>query len=123
MKKALLIFFLISGCQNNEADSPELLTKDAQQVGATSAVLEADIKEIGPVRPINFGFLWDVQEDITIAAASNKIISGSTSEPRTYSNKLDNLVPGTIYYYKSFAADAGYNHIYYGQMISFTTLP
>ena len=97
------MFCLLMGCQTNEANFPELLTRDAQQVGATSAVLEAEIKVIGPVRPISFGFLWGVQQDITIASAANKVVAGTASEPRTYSIKLDNLSPGTTYYYKSFA--------------------
>ena len=123
MKKFVLMFCLLMGCQTNEANFPELLTRDAQQVGATSAVLEAEIKVIGPVRPISFGFLWGVQQDITIASAANKVVAGTASEPRTYSIKLDNLSPGTTYYFKSFAANAGYTAIYYGQVVAFTTLP
>ena len=116
------MILLIIGCQNNEPDYPQVITKNEQQVGATSVVLEAEVKDVGPVRPINFGFLWDVNQDVTIAFA-NKVVSGQTSEPRTYSIKLDNLTPGTKYYFRSFAANEEYTSIYYGEVLSFTTLP
>ena len=122
MKKYIFWMLLIS-CQSNEADAPELITKDAQQIGATSAVLEAEITEVGPVRPINYGFLWDIQPDITISGASNKHIIGQTSEPKLFSIKIDNLNASTSYHYRSFAANADYSKLYYGKMVTFTTLP
>ena len=122
MKKFAFLILIIIGCQTDEPDYPEVITKEEQQVGATSVVLEAEVKDVGPVRPINFGFLWDVQQDVTIAFATT-IVSGQTSEPRTYSIKLDNLTSSTKYYYRSFVANEGYTSIYYGQVLSFTTLP
>lgn len=110
-------------CQTSEADFPELLTKDAQQIGATSAVLEAEVTEVGPVRPIEYGFLWSLQPDITIASAENKVVIGLTSDPKEFSIKLDNLVPSTEYYFRSFAADPGFTKIYYGAIVKFVTLP
>lgn len=122
MKKYIFWILLIS-CQSNEADAPELITKDAQQIGTSSAVLEAEITEVGPVRPINYGFLWDIQQDITIAGASNKHIVGETSEPKLFSIKIENLNAATIYHYRSFAANADYSKIYYGKIVTFITLP
>ena len=46
------LLLLALACQDNEADFPELNTEDAQQIGATSVVMGAEIKEIGPVRPV-----------------------------------------------------------------------
>ncbi len=54
----LFILLLAIACQENEADAPELLTKPAQEIGQTSAVLEAEIMETGPIKPITVGFLW-----------------------------------------------------------------
>ena len=119
----LCLFVLIFGCQTNEADAPEMLTEEAQQIGATSVVMGAEIKEIGPVRPIQYGFLWDKQQDLSIVSAANKVLLGSASEARKFSIKLDNLKPATTYYYRGFAANGDYSKIYYGNIATFTTLP
>lgn len=78
---------------------------------------------MGPLRPITYGFLYDVQSDFTIASAANQYIGGSTSDPITYSIKVESFVPNTTYYYKSFAANSDFTQIYYGAVVSFTTLP
>ncbi len=124
MRGHLIYFILLFGCQTNEADFPELKTNDAQQIGASSAILEAEVTEVGPIRPITIGFLWDSQgNDLTIATAANKNILGTTSDPRTFSIKVENLLPATTYYYRGFAADSNFTRIYYGDVVSFTTLP
>ncbi|MBY0434517.1 MAG: fibronectin type III domain-containing protein [Cyclobacteriaceae bacterium] len=123
MKKWFFISLLLFQCQNDEADAPELITEDAQQIGTTSVVMGAEVKKIGPVRPVNYGFLWDTQPDISIATAGNKVILGSLSGPRKFSIRLDNLKPATTYYYRGFAANEGYSIIYYAGTVQFTTLP
>ena len=111
------------GCQDNEADAPELLTAEAQQIASNGVLMGCEIKEIGPVRPVNYGFLWDKQPDLTTIASANKYIGGSTSDPRTFSIQLSNLTAATKYYYRGFAANADYSKIYYGNVVTFTTLP
>ena len=124
MRAVFICFLLLAACQTNEADFPELLTKAAQQIGVDSAVLEAEIVEVGPIRPITFGFLWDSQgNDLTIATAANKNILGTTSDPRKFSILVESLNSATTYYYRSFAANSDYTRIYYGAVVSFTTLP
>ncbi|CAN5330433.1 hypothetical protein BH09BAC3_BH09BAC3_28960 [soil metagenome] len=123
MKKWFLLLVVAVGCQNNEADFPELSTDEAQQIGATSVVMGAEIREIGPVRPVNYGFLWDTQSDITIASSRNKIILGSASAARKFSIKLEILAPNTKYYYRGFASSVDNTKFYYSGVVSFTTLP
>lgn len=124
MKKlGLFCLLLLCACQDNEPDSPGMTTQDAQQIGATSGVLNGKIEAIGPVRPINYGFLWDTGQDLTVVGARNSHVLGLSSEPKAFSIKLDNLTPSTTYYYRSFAANDGYSKIYYGNILSFTTLP
>ncbi|HRI78471.1 MAG TPA: fibronectin type III domain-containing protein [Cyclobacteriaceae bacterium] len=124
MKKGLVLFLvLLIGCQDNEADAPELLTIEAQQIASTGVVMGCEIKEVGPIRPINYGFLWDKQPDLSMVAAANKYIGGNTTDPRTFSIQLNNLTASTKYYYRGFAANADYSKIYYGNVVSFTTLP
>ncbi len=123
MKKLLIgSFFILFACQVNEADAPEMSTQDAQQIGATSVVMGAEIKEIGPIRPMNYGFFWDAQSDLSVIAAANKLVLGSASGPKTFSIKLDNLTRNTTYYYRSFTANGDYSKIYYGNTVSFKTL-
>lgn len=124
MKRPGFIFFLLLlACQENEPDTPGVVTQDAQQIGATSVVMGAKIEAVGPVKPINYGFLWDTSQDLTVIGSQNKVVLGSTSEVRTYSIKLDNLTPSTTYYYRGFAANGDYSKIYYANVVSFTTLP
>ncbi len=123
MRKSLFLILFLIGCQNNEADAPELSTDEAQQIGATSVVMGAEIRAIGPVRPLNFGFLWDSKQDISIVSSANKIVLGSTGSARKFSIKLDNLTPTTTYYYRGFAANEDYSKIYYSGIASFKTLP
>ncbi len=124
MKRPGFIFFLLLlACQENEPDTPGVVTQDAQQIGATSVVMGAKIEAVGPVKPINYGFLWDTSQDLTVIGSQNKVVLGSTSEVRTYSIKLDNLTPSTTYYYRGFAANGDYSKIYYANILSFTTLP
>ena len=120
---ALGWILLLVACQVNEADAPEVQTEEAQQIGSTSVVMGAEIREIGPVKPVNYGFLWDTQSDVTIATAKNKVILGSTTDPRKFSIKLDKLVPATLHYYRGFAANGDYSKIYYGGTVTFATLP
>src|SRR4051812_41383540 len=123
MKKSVIGLFLIFfACQVNEADVPELNTQDAQQIGATSVVMGAEITEIGPIRPMNYGFLWDQQSNLSVIASANKLVLGSTSGPKIFSIKLDNLTRNTTYYYRGFTANEDYSKIYYGNVVSFKTL-
>ncbi len=123
MKKLVAILLVtLAGCQVNEADAPEMSTDDAQQIGSTSVVMGASIKEIGPIRPMNYGFLWDVQSDLSIINAANKKVLGSASGPKIYSIRLDNLTKSTTYYYRSFTANEDYSKIFYGNTVNFKTL-
>ncbi len=119
----IFILLLFIGCQDNEADVPELFTEDAQAIASTGVLMGAEIKAIGPVRPVNFGFLWDTQSDLTMVASANKYIGGSTSDTRKFSIQLSNLYSSTKYYYRGFAANSDYSKIYYGNVVTFTTLP
>jgi hypothetical protein len=123
MKRLLFLLVLLTACQENEADQPELLTKAAQQVGSTSAVLDAEVIETGPIKPITIGFLWGTTADLSIYSAPEKQIFGDTSGKGPFSIKVETFTPNTTYYYRAFAADAGFTKIYYGAVVSFTTLP
>jgi hypothetical protein len=120
----ILLWFvvLLTGCDNDEAEFPELITSEAQQIGSTSVLLEAEIRECGSVRPIQYGFLWGTTPGINLFNVMNKVDLGATIDKRKFSIRLDALTPGTQYFIRSFAAYPDYTHIYYGNEISFITL-
>jgi hypothetical protein len=124
MRYPIILFMaLLMGCQDPEPDAPNVITQDAQQIGSTSVVMGAEIKQIGPIKPMNYGFLFDSQSDLTILAAARKIVLGSTGDPKVFSIKLENLNPNTTYHYRGFAANGDYSKVYYSNIITFTTLP
>jgi hypothetical protein len=123
MKRLLFLLLLLTACQENEADRPELFTKPAQQVGSTSAVLDAELLETGPIKPLTIGFLWGTTANLDIFSAPQKHIFGDTSDKGPFSIKVETFTANTTYYYRSFAADTGFTKIYYGAVVSFTTLP
>lgn len=118
----LVVVVVLASCDTNEAEFPELLTSEAQEIGRTSVVLEADIKETGTIRPIEYGFLWDTSGGINVFTSSNKLDLGSTSDKRKFSIKLESLTPNTQYFVRSYASDPDYTKVYYGNEITFTTL-
>lgn len=124
MRSRWLFLLLVAfACQENEADAPGMLTKPAQEIGSTSAVLEAEVTETGPIKPITIGFLWSTASDLTIASAPGQHIVGPTSAKGPFSIKVETFTPGTTYYYRSFAANPEFTRIYYGAVVSFETLP
>jgi len=114
---------LLLGCQNDEADHPDVLTKPAQQVGSTSAVLDAELTETGPIKPLVTGFLWGTSTDLTLFSALNKYVGPETSTKGPFSIKAEPLTANTTYYFRGYAADPAFTKIYYGAIVSFTTLP
>jgi hypothetical protein len=119
----LLFFFSLAGCDKEEAVDPVVATNDPQQLGQTSVVIEATIIETGSIRPIQYGFLWSDVGGLNLLTAKNKLDLGSTDSKKTYSIKLDNLTANTLYYARAFTASPDYSRIYYGNEISFKTLP
>ncbi|HRK55080.1 MAG TPA: hypothetical protein PK185_14265 [Cyclobacteriaceae bacterium] len=122
LRLLLLLFVFSLSCDSEEAEFPELITMQAQQIGATSAVLEMEIKETGTIRPIRYGFLWSESSGLNLYTASNKVDLGMTSEKGKYSIRLESLMPNTQYFVRSFAANHDYTKVYYGNESTFTTL-
>lgn len=110
-------------CQDNEPDAPELLTKPAQQIGQTSAVLEAEVKETGPIKPITIGFLWSTTNNLTLGASPGQYAIGATASNGPYSIKVETLAPNTVYFYRAYATNADVTKVWYGGIVSFTTMP
>ena len=119
----LLLFFSLAACDKGEAVDPVVATDDPQQIGKTSVVITATIQETGSIRPIQYGFLWGASGGLNLLTAKNKLDLGSTGSKKTYSIKLDSLTANTSYFARAYTASPDYSKIYYGNEVSFTTLP
>jgi len=119
----ILVLFILTGCDKGEAVDPVVVTNDPQQIGKTSVVIEATIQETGSIRPIQYGFLWGATGGLNLLTAKNKLDLGSTDSKKTYSIKLDSLTANTSYFARAYTASPDYSKIYYGNEISFKTLP
>src|SRR5260221_14307272 len=95
---ALYLLFILTGCDKGEAVDPVVATNDPQQVGKTSAVLEATIKEAGSIRPIQYGFLWGPTGGVNIFTTKKKLHLGSKGAKKNHSIKLDSLTAKKIYF-------------------------
>jgi hypothetical protein len=58
-----------------------------------------------------------------VLTAEKKFDLGSTADKKTYSIKLDGLTANTSYFVRSYTASPDYSRIYYGNEITFKTLP
>ncbi len=122
MRHSIFLILLLVACQKDEADKPELLTKPAQQIGQTSAVLEAEVTETGPIQPITVGFLWSTTNNLTLGDSPGKHTLGPTGSTGPYSIKVETFAPATTYYYRAYATNPGVTQVWYGAIVSFTTL-
>lgn len=124
MRKFFSLFVLLAvfACQQDEADKPKVETRGVGAVSLNKAVLQAELLEVGPIKPVQYGFLWSTSNGVNAISAQGKIVVGEASEGELpYSYEIANLSPGTDYFVRPFAATNGYANIYYGDEITFTT--
>jgi hypothetical protein len=117
-----LFFFLFTACQSDEADEPELKTSPVDGIGLNRAMLKGTVVEVGPLKPIQYGFLWSTEAGVTILSAKNNILIGEASERNIeYSAELNELRENTDYFVRAFAMDPSFRSVYYGNEVSFKT--
>lgn len=124
MQKAIFLFLALAlfACQQDEADKPKVETGGVGAIGLNKAVLQAELLEVGPIKPAQYGFLWSTTNGVNAISAQGKIVVGEASEGELpFSYEVANLSPGTNYFVRAFAATNGFTNIYYGDEIAFTT--
>jgi len=120
---ALILFaVIIHGCEKAERVDPVIRSNEAQNIGTSQATIVGELQDLGARANWDFGFVWSDQPGTNINSGI-QIDLGNRSELGVYSAHLENLSPGTTYYYASYVADPGFMRIYYGQERDFTTLP
>jgi len=102
-----------------EKELPEVETNAVTNIDISEATFNASIKNDGGTDIIIKGFVWGLEENITLS--SNMGFSENGAGSNNYSHELTNLETETAYYVKAYAT----NEIgtAYGDAISFTTLP
>lgn len=116
----LLVFFLFS-CQTDEADEPEIQTNPATGIGLNRAILQATLEEVGPLKPVQYGFLLSTQAGVTVINAKQLLVGQTSESPLDYSVELSDLQPNTEYFVRAFVSNASFTTIYYGDEVSFRT--
>jgi hypothetical protein len=116
----LLTLFLFS-CQTDEADEPEIQTNSATGIGLNRAILQATLEEVGPLKPVQYGFLLSTQAGVNVINATQLLVGQSSESPMDYSIELTDLQPNTEYFVRAFVSTASFTTIYYGEEISFRT--
>jgi hypothetical protein len=124
MQKIIFLFLALSliACQQDEADKPKVETRGTDAVGLNKAVLQAELLEVGPIKPVQYGFLWSTINGVDVISAQGKVVVGESSEGELpFSYEITNLSPGTDYFVRAFASTNGFTNICYGEEIAFTT--
>lgn len=121
-KLILFIALFVVACQQDEADEPWAETKAVSGIALNKAVFQAVLQDVGPIKPVQYGFFWSETSGVNAISAQGKIVVGEAFEGELpYSYEATNLTPGTTYFVRAFASINGFSSIYYGDEFSFTT--
>jgi hypothetical protein len=119
---SLLLVLIVFACQQDEADQSVVETREAITIGSDKAVLQATLIAAGPIKPVQYGFLWSTVSDVNAFSAQGSFVVGEGAEDKlSYSYEINDLLPGTAYFVKAFATTNGSANFYYGEEITFTT--
>lgn len=117
----ILLALVLFACQTDEADEPEIQTNPATGIGLNRAVLQATLAEVGPLKPVEYGFLLSTQAGVNVINATQLLVGQSSESPLDYSIELTDLQPNTEYFVRAFVSNASFTAIYHGDEISFRT--
>lgn len=118
---AVLLVLCLFACQTDEADAPEVKTNSITGIGLNRAILQATLEEVGPLKPVQYGFLLSTQAGVNVINAKQLLVGQTSESPIDYSIELTDLQPNTEYFVRAFVSNASFTTIYYGDEISFRT--
>lgn len=119
----VLILYGLITCQKEKAASrpyPRITTLDVANIGASGATFNAEIISGNINDIIEYGFIWDQQENLQIDVDDKCIIQGHMSEKKFSAEVHSALAKGKLYYVAAFVRTSDY--LVYGNPVSFTSL-
>jgi N-acetylneuraminic acid mutarotase len=114
----VLVAFVSCQEQESEITLPEFSTNSPSEITPTSVVLNGEFQSIGSVEIIDYGFVWSVTS--TPTTSSNSKLFNAAAVPGNFSFVLENLLPSTKYFIRSFVITT--QGLHYGNEVDFTTL-
>lgn len=101
--------------------SPSAVTNPAGNIAATTATLNGFAYPVGQ-SGVEYQFTYSTDPNLVNGAISSPLTSATGSTAVTASANVTSLLPGTIYYFRASVRDASGTY-YYGETLSFQTLP
>ena len=119
---SLFLLLFLTACQQDEADKPKVETMSVTAVGLNKALLQGELVEVGPIKPVQYGFFWSTRAGVHAVSAEGNVLVGESYEGEiSFAHELVNLPPDTEFFVRAFAATNGYTSFYYGDEVSFRT--
>ena len=119
IKLSLLSLFIISviiSCKKDDEGSlPTVITKDAVQISAQSAICNAEVTSDGGTSLLAKGVCWSNSADPDIDGSH----TNNGTETGSFSSSITALSPNTTYYYRAYATNE--NGTAYGESKTFKT--
>ena len=72
----LVLALSLFACQSDEADAPEVKTNTVTGIGLNRAILQATLEEVGPLKPVQYGFLWSTEAGVNVITAKDQQVVG-----------------------------------------------
>ncbi len=99
---------------------PTVTTQTVTNITQTTALLNGTIVSLGMPNPTQYGFVWDINPNPTVALPS-KTEKGSATVTGAFTSNITGLSLGQTYYVRAYATNAVGTA--YGEDVVFTTLP
>lgn len=102
--------------------SPSVKTQAATNVAATTATGNATVTDLGDVKPVKYGLVWNTSSGPTIDLTTKTELTTPTTDP--FTSTITNLTPNTTYYARAYATNTASTPAagtVYGEEVSFTT--
>jgi len=107
------------GYELEGTDPPQVVTEQATDITATSAVLHG---RVVPNVNTECGFLFDTDKELGMSTnAAESPFAAAETTPQPISQTIADLTPNTRYYFRAYAIVGGLR-TRYGRIISFKTL-
>lgn len=118
-----ILFLIIISCNENnliERGYPKVITNDVTENSENGAVFNGEINNFENLNIIEYGFIWDIKEDLQSINNVEKKVVGSNFYNGKFSAKINStLIESKSYVVKAYAVTD--NYTIYGNPTTFTS--